>query len=171
MQLLQAYNEGLLLKAHNRRRRGIHHLRRPVQHLEVRAKRNRQGESEDELSAAGRHRRRDPVRVSVAAAQSEDSRQAMVSPACRPLVQVPEKDEPEESEVNRESIDPQPRRPPVQVPAKREEEGREGRAPMVNLVGSQEALRLRLLRAAKANRSGERKKERGLHRQGHNKSG
>jgi hypothetical protein len=87
-------------------------------------------------------------------------------------VPVPANHEGDNSEANRESIDLQPRRLPVQVRAKRVVEEREGKAPMVNLVDNPEAERLLGLSAARArdNRSGERKKERGLHRQGRNNS-
>jgi hypothetical protein len=58
----------------------------------------------------------------------------------------------------------------VLVPAKREAQGREGRAPMVNLADSQEAERLVRLSASRGNRSAERKRERKKHRhQGHDK--
>jgi hypothetical protein len=54
----------------------------------------------------------------------------------------------------------------VQVRAKREAEKREGKAPMVNLVGSQEAVRHLLLSKdrGRGSRTAERKKKRGLHR-------
>jgi hypothetical protein len=78
----------------------------------------------------------------------------------------------EKSEANRESIDLQPRRLPVQAPVRREAEEREGKVPMVNLVGSREAVCHLLLSKGKGrrSRSAERKKKRGLHRQGHNNS-
>ena len=141
------------------------------------------------------------MRANAAAAQSEASRQATASLPRRPrarlpvvkseaqdsadnrasinrqpprlVVRVPAKDEEEKSEVNRESIDLQPRRLPVQVRrrAKREVVEREGKVPMVNPVGSQEAERLVRLNAARDNRSAERKKARGLlRRAGRNNS-
>jgi hypothetical protein len=79
------------------------------------------------------------------------------------------KGEGEKSEANRESIDLQARRLPVQVRAMREAEEREGKASLLNLPGSPEAEHQLPLSKAKENRSGERKRARGLHRQGHNK--
>lgn len=57
---------------------------------------------------------------------------------------------------------------PVQVRAKHELEGKEPRAPLVNLVDSPGGERLPRLRRGRGSRRAERKKERGLHRQGHN---
>jgi hypothetical protein len=145
------------------------------------------------LSAGGRHHQ--PVRVhrNVAAERSEGNLPR------RLWVRVPVKREAEKSEANRESINLQPRRPPVRVlakreveesednlasielqphrlpaqaPLRREAEEREGKVPMVNLAGSQGAERHLLLSKDKGrrSRSAERKKKRGLHRQGHNNS-
>jgi hypothetical protein len=102
----------------------------------------------------------------VAAEQSEGNL------ARRLWVRVPVNRKAEKSEANRESIDLQPRRLLVLVRAKREVEEREGKAPMVNLVGSQGAERQLLLSKGRGrgSRSAERKKKRGLHRQGHNNS-
>jgi hypothetical protein len=124
------------------------------------------------LSVAGHHRQAaGPVRVSVAAAQSEDN-PATASLPRHLRVRVLAKREGQKSEANRESIDLQPRRLAGQVRAKREAEESEGKVPMVNLVGSQEAARHLLLSKGRGreSRSAERKRERGLHRQGHNNS-
>jgi hypothetical protein len=109
--------------------------------------------------------------VSVAAAQSEDN-PATASLPRHLRVRVLAKREGQKSEANRESIDLQPRRLAGQVRAKREAEESEGKALMVNLVGSQEAARHLLLSKGRGreSRSAERKRERGLHRQGHNNS-
>jgi hypothetical protein len=87
-------------------------------------------------------------------------------------VLVRAKREVEERVDNLASIDLQPHRLPAQVRAKREAEEREGKVPMVNLGGSQEAVRqLRLSKdRGRGSRSAERKKKRGLHRQGYNNS-
>jgi hypothetical protein len=103
------------------------------------------------------------VRVSVAAAQSEDSL-ATANLARRLQVLVPVKDKAEKNAGNPESIDLRPHRLPVQVRAKREVEKREGKVPMVNLPASQEVERLLQLSAGKGNRSAERKRARGPHR-------
>jgi hypothetical protein len=88
-------------------------------------------------------------------------------------VRAPANREAEKSEDNRQSIDLQPRRRlPVQVRAKREVEEREGKAPMINLAGSLEAVRHLPLSKdrGRESRTAERKKKRGLRRQGHNNS-
>jgi hypothetical protein len=87
-------------------------------------------------------------------------------------VPVPVKREVQKSEANPESTDLRPRHLPVQVRAKREVDEKEGQALMVShLAGSQEAERLLLrLSRGRGNRSAERKRARGLRRQGHNKS-
>lgn len=121
-----------------------------------------------EATVAGHLRQPAPVRVSVAAAQSEDSRPATVSPARHLLVQDLAKGEAGKSEVNRESINLQPRRLQRRVRAKREAEEKEDRGLMVNPAGNQEAERLRRLSAARANNKNvERRKARGHHPRGH----
>ena len=118
---------------------------------------------EHRRSSAAEHRLQPAKgRVSVAAAQSEDSL-ATASLARRLRVLVPVKDNPE-------SIDLRPHHLLVQVQAKREVEEREGKVPMVNLAASQEADRLRLfqLSADKGSPNAERKRARGLHRRDHN---
>jgi hypothetical protein len=102
------------------------------------------------------------VRVSVAAAQSEDS-------LARLRVQGPVKGKAQKNADSPESIDLRRHRLSVQVQVKREVEEREAKVPMVNLAASQEAERLLQLRAGKRNRSAERKRARGPHRRGHNK--
>ena len=120
-----------------------------------------------ELSVAEHRRQPVPVRVSVAAAQSEDNR-ATANLARHLAVQVPARREAEKSAGNLAPINLQPRRLPVQVRAKREADQREGKVPMVNLPASQKAERQLRLSKGKGNRSAERKKARGLHRRGHN---
>jgi len=122
-----------------------------------------------ELSVAGHRRHRVvPVRVSVAAEQSEDNHPATVNLARRLVVQVLARREAEKSVGNLAPINLQPRRPAVQVRAKREADQREGKAPMVNLSASQEAQRQLRPSKGRRNRSAERKKAKGLHRRGHN---
>jgi hypothetical protein len=91
--------------------------------------------------AGHRHQRVVPVRMSVAAEQSEDNHPATANLA-RHLV--------------------------VQVLAKREADQREDKAPTVNLPSSQKAKRQLRLRKGRGNQSAERKRARGLHRQGLN---
>jgi hypothetical protein len=111
-----------------------------------------------------------PVRVSVAAEQSEDNHPATANLARHLVVQVLARREAEKSVGNLAPINLQPRRLPVQVRAKREADEREGKAPMVNLPGSQKAERQLRLSKGRGNRSAERKRARGLHRRGHNNS-
>jgi hypothetical protein len=150
-----------------------------------------------ELSAARHHQQPVPVRVSVAAAQSEDN-QATASLARHHLVaQVPEsreaeksadsralvnlqplrllvqaqaKREAEDSPDNLAPINLQPRHQPVQVPVRREVEvdARESKPSAVNLPRSLKAERKLHLSAGRDNRSVERKRERGLPRRGRN---
>jgi hypothetical protein len=89
---------------------------------------------------AGRRRQPAPVRVSVAAAQNEDNRGT--PNLARQLV--------------------------ARVRARREADDREGQAPMVNPPGSRKTKRRLRRSKVKGNRSEERKKARGLHRQSHN---
>ena len=96
------------------------------------------------------------VRMSVAAAQSADSK-ATANLARRLRVRVRVSREAEKSEANRESINLKPHRLPVQVQAKRE-------VPMVNLAASQEVERLLQLSTGKGSRSAERKRARGPRR-------
>jgi hypothetical protein len=122
-----------------------------------------------ELSVAGRRRHRVvPVRVSVAAAQSEDNHLAPVNLACHLVVQVLARREAEKSVGNLAPINLQPRRLPVHLRAKREADQREGKAPLVNLPASQKAERQ--LPLSKGRGNPQRKKAKELHRQGH-KSG
>jgi hypothetical protein len=103
--------------------------------------------------------------VSVAAVQRE------YSLARRLRVRVPVNRGAERNADNPESINLQPHRLSVRVQAKREVEEREGKAPMVNPVASQEAERLLQLSGDKGSRSGERKRARGPHRhEDHNNS-
>jgi hypothetical protein len=91
-----------------------------------------------ELSVAGHRRQRVvPVRVSVAAEQSEDNHPATASLARHLVVQVLARREAEKSVGNLPNL--QPRRLPVRVRAKREADHREGKAPLVNLPASQKA--------------------------------
>jgi hypothetical protein len=151
-----------------------------------------------ELSVARHHHQPVPVRVSVAAAQSEDN-QATANLARHLVAQVLASREAEKSADNRAAKNPQPPRLPVQARAKREAEdspdnlapinlqprhqpvqvrlkrevevdARESRPSAINLPRSLKAERKLHLSAGKDNRSVERKKERGLQRRGHNKS-
>jgi hypothetical protein len=106
------------------------------------------------------------VRVSVAAEQSEDNHPATANLARYLVVQVPARGEAEKSVGNLAPINLQPRRLPVPVRGKREADHREGKAPMVNLPASQKAERQ--LPLSKGRGNPQRKKERGLHRRGHN---
>jgi hypothetical protein len=92
--------------------------------------------------------------------------------ARRLAVLVLAKREVEEREGNLASIELQPRRLPAQPPVRREAEGSEGKVPMASLAGSQGAVLPLLLSKdrGRGSRSAERKKKRGLHRQGHNNS-
>ena len=117
---------------------------------------------------ARRHRPQVPVRVSVAAAQSEDNRATANLARHQVVVQVPARREAEKSVGSLAPISLQPRRLSVQVQlrAKRVVDERESKALMVNLAVSQEAERH--LRLSKGNRSVERKRSRVLRRQGNN---
>jgi len=121
-----------------------------------------------ELSAARRHHPPVQVRVSVAAAQSGDNRATANLARRRVVLQVPARREAEKSVGSLLPINLQPRRLSVQVQlrAKCAVDGRERKAPMVNLPGSQEAERQ--LRLSKGRRNPQRKKERQLQRQGRN---
>jgi hypothetical protein len=120
-----------------------------------------------ELSVAGHRRQRVvPVRVSVAAEQSEDNHQATANLVRHLVVQVLARREAEKSVGN--PINLQPRRLPVRVRAKREADERKRKAPLVNLPVSQKAERQVRPSKGRGNRSAERKKARGLHRRGHN---
>jgi hypothetical protein len=125
-----------------------------------------QAVAERPRSSAAEHRLQPAkVRVSVAAAQSEDSL------ARRLRVQGPVKGKAEKNADSPESIDLRRHRLSVQVQVKREVEEREAKVPTVNLAASQEADRLLQLRTGKRNRSAERKRARGPHRrEDHNKS-
>jgi hypothetical protein len=114
-------------------------------------------------SAAEQHLRLARVRVSVAAAPSEDSLVTANLPR-RLQVWVQVNREAQKNADNPESIDLQPHRPQVQVRAKREVEEREGKVRMVNLAASREAQRLLQLSAGKRRRSAERKRARGPRR-------
>jgi hypothetical protein len=109
-------------------------------------------------SAAEHHLQPAKVRVSVAAAQSEDSQ------ARRLRVPLPVEDKAEKNADSPESVDLRRHRLPVQVRAKHAADEREGRVRMVNLPVNQEPERLLPLSAGKRSRSTERKKERGPHR-------
>ena len=120
---------------------------------------------QSELGVAGHRRHRViPVRVSVAAEHSEDNHPATANLAPHLVVQVLARCEAQKSVGNLPNL--QPRRLPVRVRAKREADQREGKAPMVNLPGSPEPERQ--LRLSKGRGNPQRKKERGLHRRGHN---
>ena len=122
-----------------------------------------------EPSVAGHRRHRVvPVRVSVAAEQSEDNHPATANLARHLAVQAPARREAEKSVGNLPNL--QPRRLPVRVRAKREADHREGKGPLVNLPASQKAERQLRLSKGRGNRSAERKKARGLPRRGHNNS-
>jgi len=96
-------------------------------------------------------------------------RRATLNLARHLAVQGPARREAEKSvEDNLAPINLQLRRPPVQVRAKREADEREGRTSMVDLAASQRVERKLRLSAFRDNRSVERKRERGLHRRGHN---
>jgi hypothetical protein len=125
-----------------------------------------------ELSVAKHHHPPVPVGVSVAAAQSEHNR-ATANLARHLVVQVPARRESEKSVGSLAPINLKPRRLSVQVqlPAKHAVDEREGKALMVNLAGSQEAGSHPRLSRGRANRSAERKRARGLRRQGHNNPG
>jgi hypothetical protein len=106
-----------------------------------------------------------PVRESVAAGLSEANR-ATANVARHLAVQGPARHEAEKNADSLPPINLQVRRLPVQVRAKREADERAGKMPMVNLQGSQRVERRLHPAAVRDNRSVERKRERGLHRQG-----
>jgi hypothetical protein len=118
------------------------------------------------LNAGGRHLQPVQVHRNVAAEQSQGNL------ACRLWARVPVNHEAEKSEANRESIDLQPHRLAARAPVRCKAEERKHKVPTVNLVGSQGAERQLLLSKdrGRGSRSAERKRERGLHRQGHNNS-
>jgi hypothetical protein len=119
------------------------------------------------LSAAERRpRQRALARRNVAAEDNLDS----VSLAHRQPVADLAKREAQESRDGLGSVSRQPRRRPVEDRVKRAVDEREARAPMVNPAVNQEAERQLRQSAARDNRSAERKRERGPHRQDHNKS-
>ena len=107
--------------------------------------------------------------MSVAAVQSEA--RATASLAGHLVVpQAPAKREVEKSVGNLAPKNLQPRPLPVSVRDRRERETheREEKAPMVNLPGNQEADRQ--LPLSKGRGNPQRRRERGLHRPGHNNS-
>jgi hypothetical protein len=122
------------------------------------------------LSVAERPRQRARARRNVLAENNEDNLDS-VSQAHRQPVAGLAKRKAQESRGDLGSINLQPRRLLVRAPANRGVEKREARVPMVNLVGSLGLGRLPQPLGASSNRSAERKRERGLHRQGHNNSG
>jgi hypothetical protein len=117
-----------------------------------------------ELSVAGHRRQPVPVRVSVAAAQSEDNHPTTANLARHLVVRVLARREAGKSVGNLPNL--QPRRLPVQLRAKREADERGGKGPMVNLPASQKAERQLRLSKGRGNRSAERKRAKGLHRRG-----
>lgn len=120
-----------------------------------------------ELNVAGHHLQRVPVPVSVAAELSEDNR--AIANLLRHLgVQCPARHQAEKSADNLAPKNLQVRHLPVQVRAKREADERACPLPMVSLPGSQRVERKLHLSAVRDNRSVERKRERGLQRQGRN---
>ena len=119
-----------------------------------------------ELNVAGHRHQPVPVRVSVAAGLSEAHR-ATVNLARHLAVQGSASHEAEKSADNLAPINLQVRRLPAQVRAKREADERAGKVPVVNLLGSQRVEHQ--LRLSKGRRNPQRKKERGLQRQGRNK--
>jgi len=131
---------------------------------------SRQAESEEELKVVGRHPQPVPVRASVAVPQSEASRPATDDLVRHLVVRVLVRREPEKSVGNKVPLNRQPRRLPVEVKAMREVEEREGKAPLVNPVDSQEVERRLPPSKGRGNRNAERKREREHHRQvGRNK--
>jgi hypothetical protein len=116
---------------------------------------------------AGHRRQPAPVRVSVAAAQSEDNR-ATANLARLLAVQGPASHEAEKSADNLAPINLQARHLPVRVRAKREADERPGKVPKVSLLGSQRVERKLHPSAVRDNRSVERKRKRGLQRRGRN---
>ena len=118
------------------------------------------------LSVAERPRQRAQARRNVGAENNEDNLDS-VSLACRQPVAGLAKREARESRDDLGSINLQPRRP--LAPANRKVEEKEARAPTVNLAGSLGLERPPQLLGASSNQSAERKRERGLQRQGHNK--
>jgi hypothetical protein len=121
------------------------------------------------LSAAERRRQRARARRNVAAENNEDNLDS-VSLARRQPEAGLAKREAQESRDDPGSVNLQPRRLLARGLAKREVNEREAKAPLVNLAVSQEAERQLRLSRGRRSRSAERKRERGLHCQGHNKS-
>ena len=118
-----------------------------------------------ELNVAGHHHQPVPVLVSVVADLSEANR-ATANLARHLAVQGPTRREAEKSADNLAPINLQVRHLPVRVGAKREADERAGKVPKVSLLGSQRVERRLHPAAVRDNRSVERKRERGLHRQG-----
>jgi len=117
------------------------------------------------LSVAERPRHRARARRNVAAENNEGNLDS-VSQAHRQPVAGLAKREAQESRDDLGSINLQPRR--LLAPANRKVEEKEARAHIVSLAGSLGLERLPQLLGASSNRSAERKKEKGLHRQDHN---
>jgi len=107
------------------------------------------------------------VLVSLAAELSEYNR-APANLARHLAVQRPARGEAEKSADNLVPINLQVRHLPVQVRVKREAHETAGRAPMVNLLGSQRVERKLHLSAVR--RNPQRKKERELQRRGRNQA-
>jgi len=118
-----------------------------------------------ELNVAAHHHQPVPVLVSVVADLSEANR-ATANLARHLAVQGPTRREAEKSADNLAPINLQARHLPVRVRAKREADERAAKVPKVSLLGSQRVERKLHPSAVKDNRSVERKRERGLHRQG-----
>ena len=119
-----------------------------------------------ELNVAAHHHQPAPVLVSVVADLSEANR-ATANLARHLAVQGPARREAEKSADNLAPINLQARHLPVRVRAKREADERAAKVPKVSLLGSQRVERKLHLSAVRDNRSVERKRERGLQRQGH----
>jgi hypothetical protein len=105
-----------------------------------------------ELSVAGHQHQPVPVPVNVAVAQNEKSRPASDNLVRHPVVQGLARREAEKSADNLAPINRQPRHLEVRVRAKREAEQSEGKAPMVNLAGSQKPDGQPRLRKGRGNR-------------------
>jgi hypothetical protein len=120
-----------------------------------------------DLSVATRHPLSVPVRVSLAAELSENNR-ATANLARHLAVQDPARPEAQKSADNLAPTNLQVRHLPVQVRAKRQADHREGRVPLVNLLGSQRVERKLHPSAVRDNQSVERKRERELQRRGRN---
>ena len=118
------------------------------------------------LSAAERPRQRARARRNVAAENNEDNLDSVSLVRRQPVAGLAKR-EAQESRHDLGSINLQPRR--LLAPANRKVEEKEARAPTVNLAGSLGLGRLPQLLGASSHRNAERKREKGLHRQGHNK--